>query len=293
MIGNSPSLAAVRAGRLLTLLPEALAASIDDRVATWGMEVRHAPAPAAAIYTLISAYDSDATRCVMLLKPQAFGIDPRRFADILHQEPALENLPLILVASEKEAAAHQEAWLRSGYSAVLAEPVDEGQFHNALRAACTPLPIPATAEVPAAAPGPAPSPPDQAMSILVAEDNGINQTVIRRLLEHLRHRVCLVDNGAQAIERLSADPRGFDLLILDLHMPHCSGADVLRAYHRMTEDPCPAIILTADATPEALALCRAAGAEQVLTKPITLDALGKALARIGATHGPFGDRDRG
>jgi CheY-like chemotaxis protein len=225
--------------------------------------------------------------------PSGQSAYPDRFADILHEEPALESLPLILVASEKEAAAYQEAWLRSGYSAVLAEPVDEGQFDNALHAACTPLPIPATAEVPPAAPGPAPSPPDQAMSILVAEDNGINQTVIRRLFEHLRHRVCLVDNGAQAIERLSANPRAFDLLILDLHMPGCSGADVLRARNGMTGDPCPAIILTADATPEALALCRAAGAEQVLTRPVTLDALGEALAGIGAAHGPFGNRHRG
>jgi two-component system, sensor histidine kinase RpfC len=291
--GSARPSRAVRASRPLTLLPEPLAASIGDRLAAWGMEAQHAPEPAAAIYTLLSEFDSETSRRVVLLKPQSFGIDPCRFAGILHQEPALESLPLILVASEKEAAAYQEAWLRSGYSAVITEPVDEGQLHNALRAACTPLPTPAAPEVSISASGPASSPPDQAMLILLAEDNRINQTVIRRLLEHLGHRVCIVDNGAQALERLSADPRAFDLLILDLHMPHFSGADVLKARSGMPGDPCPAIILTADATPEALALCRAAGAEQVLTKPVTLDALGEALARIGATHGPFGNRHRG
>ncbi|MHB1286786.1 MAG: ATP-binding protein [Leptospirales bacterium] len=117
------------------------------------------------------------------------------------------------------------------------------------------------------------SPPDPALrnglSILVAEDHPVNQTVIRGVLESRGHSVHLVENGDMALDILSQDHVPFDLMILDLCMPVMGGLDVLNAYHFMDRsNPIPAIILTANATEEAIESSRIARARAFLTKPL-------------------------
>ena len=117
------------------------------------------------------------------------------------------------------------------------------------------------------------------MRILVADDQPANLMVMRRLLEKAGHRPQLVADGEQVLDAIEA--QGFDLAIIDLHMPGASGLEVLKharvmeAGRRRT----PVIVLTADATAEARRACEDAGALAVMTKPI---AAGPLLERIAA-----------
>ncbi len=63
------------------------------------------------------------------------------------------------------------------------------------------------------------------LRILVAEDNSINQMVIRSQLESLGYDAMVVDNGSYALDELNLHP--YDLLLLDLHMPVLTGFQLL------------------------------------------------------------------
>ncbi len=128
-------------------------------------------------------------------------------------------------------------------------------------------------------------PPDRALpkglSILVAEDHPVNQKVITGILEGRGHSVYLVENGDQALDMLSQDHIHFDLMILDLCMPVMGGLDVLNAYHFMERNnPIPAIILTANATEDAIESSRTARASAFLTKPLDASRLLDEVQRV-------------
>lgn len=125
--------------------------------------------------------------------------------------------------------------------------------------------------------------PQSAMHILVAEDDEINQYVIRELLSRLGHQVTMTVDGKAAVAEFSKHT--FDLLLLDFQMPHWSGLEVSklrRLYERENALPrTPIIILTADATRSVIDQC-ADIVDFVETKPILPSKFQHILAKIAA-----------
>ncbi|MDZ7735770.1 MAG: response regulator [Gammaproteobacteria bacterium] len=115
--------------------------------------------------------------------------------------------------------------------------------------------------------------------ILVGEDNPTNQKVIAKMLEHAGHDVTMVENGELVLDTL--DKGGFDLIIVDMHMPVMGGAEAAKIIRFTYADkPPPIIMLTANATPEALQACQNSGIDTYLTKPIEADKLLDAIDRL-------------
>ncbi|MDP1899901.1 MAG: EAL domain-containing protein [Rubrivivax sp.] len=123
----------------------------------------------------------------------------------------------------------------------------------------------------------------QGRLVLVAEDNEINQTVIRHQLELLGLAVEVVDDGLQALAcwRADAQARRYGLLLTDLHMPGMDGYELSATIRR--EEPAgrhlPILALTANALRGEAERCRAAGMDDYLAKPIQLEQLSLTLAR--------------
>ncbi|MBK1725110.1 ATP-binding protein [Thiocystis violacea] len=121
------------------------------------------------------------------------------------------------------------------------------------------------------------------LHVLVAEDNETNRLVLRAILERAGHAVTLVEHGEAALDAIQDQGDGFDLLVLDKNMPERCGLDVFRAMRFMRPNaPIPTIILSADATPEALAEGREAGVDAYLTKPVQSRRLLETIARLVA-----------
>ncbi len=120
--------------------------------------------------------------------------------------------------------------------------------------------------------------------ILAAEDNPTNQLVLRKLADRLGFVLDIVDNGQKALEKLNQNTYG--LLITDCHMPEMDGYELtrtLRAQEKHSDNisqALPIIALTADALPGTAANCRAAGMDEVLSKPID-------IARFDALIGDY------
>lgn len=137
------------------------------------------------------------------------------------------------------------------------------------------LPAEAVARpVPVAAP--AAEAPDRFRGrVLVAEDNPVNQTVARTLLERMGLEVVLVDDGEQAVEAVQAG--NFQLVLMDCRMPVCDGFEATRRI-REAGITLPVLALTASALADDRRACLDAGMNGHIAKPVRVDALREALA---------------
>lgn len=113
--------------------------------------------------------------------------------------------------------------------------------------------------------------------VLVADDEPYIGRIIRMKLEQGPYHVEVVHDGRAALERLRTD-EPFDLVLLDIMMPHASGLDVLEEVRRLEHRrELPVIMLTAKGQESDRERAAAQGVTDFLTKPFSPK---KLFARI-------------
>ena len=115
-------------------------------------------------------------------------------------------------------------------------------------------------------------------SILLVEDNPINQEVVQGLLEMVGAQVTVAGDGAQGVRMVETRP--FDLVLMDIHTPNMDGFEAtaqIRKNPRFTQ--LPIVALTANALAGDLERCLAAGMDAYVAKPIQPERLFAVLAR--------------
>jgi len=117
--------------------------------------------------------------------------------------------------------------------------------------------------------------------ILVVEDNLVNQLVITTMLEKLCLKVVVAENGREGAEMFEAQSP--QLVLMDLSMPEVNGlqcTELIREYERcQTGQRCPIVALTANAMAGDRDQCLAAGMDDFLPKPVTLEQVEEMLNR--------------
>ena len=118
-------------------------------------------------------------------------------------------------------------------------------------------------------------------TVLLVEGNEVSQEVGRALLEAMGCEVFVADDGHEALQRL---PQGFGLILLDLQMQGMDGYttareirhwEALQPHARRT----PLVALTADNILDVQERCDAAGMDDIVGKPVNLEALRETLER--------------
>ena len=120
-------------------------------------------------------------------------------------------------------------------------------------------------------------------TILLVEDNPINQKLGKKMLSALRYDVITADDGEQAIERIQKHDAVVDAILMDQSMPVKDGVTATKEIRAMETHGTlsrrhPIIAVTAVVSTQAQALFRTAGADDFLTKPLSLGKLGQTLA---------------
>ena len=115
-----------------------------------------------------------------------------------------------------------------------------------------------------------------ALRVLVAEDNPINQTILKEQLEELGCRVVLASHGQEALSLWSPD--AFDVVLTDVNMPIMNGYELAGAI-RQQDAHIPIIGVTANAMREEGERCIAVGMNARMVKPMTLQTLWSELTR--------------
>lgn len=211
-------------------------------------------------------------------------IDGLGFITLLKKETAMPRAALVLLTSRGERLPQTEMDLH-GLVACELKPLHPEKLRVTLSRALASF---GTTE-PAPKPEPAanlvaPVVPHRA-TILVAEDNFVNQKVTLLQLRNLGYRADVVVNGREAIEALRR--RSYDLVLMDAQMPEMDG---LEATRRIREAQAAGeegftgelkiVAMTANAMSGDREMCLAAGMDDYLAKPVKVDALRELLTRF-------------
>jgi len=253
--------------------------ALANTLAGWRIRFEHEQSAQHLFTRLRSLPPSGQKSTVVMCSAPHLGMTAVEFARTTLDSTG--DVSLILLNPDTQAESGTD-YLGMGYACVLRSPPDKALLFNALHGVMAPRPAPGVISFREHYERNIRE--RQGVRILVADDNGTNRKIIARILEHGGHTVELVENGEQALDKL--EQVRFDLMILDKNMPDMGGLEVIKI-HRATSlrsTPVPAIILTADATTEAMRECEDAAVEDYLTKPVDTLILLDTVARLTATQ---------
>lgn len=114
--------------------------------------------------------------------------------------------------------------------------------------------------------------------VLVVDDNEINQLIVKEMLISLNQDVDLVSDAHNALRMMQS--RDYDVLFMDLHMPHMDGMEATRRLRDMQVHQPYVIALTADAYPETRTLALRSGMDDYVTKPFVKADIARVLERF-------------
>jgi len=120
---------------------------------------------------------------------------------------------------------------------------------------------------------------DRPLRVLLADDHPTNRKVVELILAQAGVDLTSVENGQEAVDAFQA--ARFDVVLMDMQMPVMDGLTATRMVRTLEAEQglgrTPLFMLTANALPEHVEACRAAGADRHLTKPISAPVLLQAL----------------
>ena len=247
---------------------------VTDLLTGWNMNA-HAVADASqALTALREAADAGSPYAVALLDMHMPGLDGLDLARIISGDPALTDTSLAMLTSTNQAGEAQAA-RDAGVLAYLTKPVRAAQLRTTLLQLLgrTATSAPAKQTSITAQPGPA-------AHILIAEDNEVNQQVTTEMLAALGYTSDIAANGAQAVDMLQTGH--YDAILMDCQMPVLDGYQATERIRRLPapHNAVPVIALTASALASDQQRCRAAGMNDVLTKPLRKHDLQAYLTRF-------------
>jgi CheY-like chemotaxis protein len=125
--------------------------------------------------------------------------------------------------------------------------------------------------------------------ILFIEDDRMNRRVVRDMLDVAGAEMVEAESAEEGLALIEA--QDFDMALVDLRMPGMDGITAIRHIRARPDAKArmPLIVVTADTAVDLRERCLAAGADDVLFKPVAMDALFDAMGRILARSGDDDD----
>ncbi|OQA34527.1 MAG: Signal transduction histidine-protein kinase BarA [Betaproteobacteria bacterium ADurb.Bin341] len=275
------ALAPLPAMRVLVVDDQEIARRIlRQLLESWQLEVGEAASGEAAWHMLIEAFVEGRPYDLLLLDWQMPGMDGLQLASRIQHDcadGALGKSPVVIMATafsrDKLLAAAHGIHL----DAVLTKPVTASRLLetiNHLRHIETTATAGQNESFASILRQKAQ--PVRDAQILLAEDNPVNQQVVREFLEKSGVRVSLANNGQEAVEQVSH--QHYDLVLMDLHMPVLDGFEATRRI-RAKGHAMPIIALTAAVLEEDSKAALASGMNDHVAKPVDPEELIAALLR--------------
>lgn len=120
--------------------------------------------------------------------------------------------------------------------------------------------------------------PREPVKVLLVEDNPVNQMLAKRMLEKVGCVVTVASNGQEAVDCVAID--AYEMIFMDCQMPVMDGFVATRTIRAMSSKQAevPVVALTANALAEDRERCRESGMNDVLTKPLSRNAIERTIA---------------
>ncbi len=249
--------------------------------ARWGMTYSEA-ADAAGALTLAGGGDSWDVIVLDMDLPDQDGL---ALAQVLRRESSLSTTPIILLSSLTYASLRGRAE-EAGVSAYLYKPLKPLLLRSLIVDQLNNGHDPSMEPPPKSSLRPqlfdAHMGQEHPFSLLLAEDNMVNQKVARLSLERLGYRADVAASGIEVLEAL--DRQSYDVILMDVHMPDMDGIETTRQIMaKLPANRQPYVIaMTAAAMQEDRDRCEAVGMQDFISKPVNVDELIAALFRAAA-----------
>jgi two-component system sensor histidine kinase/response regulator len=268
--------------RMLIVDDNATSRRLVARLAeSWGVEAVAVESGAAAIGLLMSDQAFDVA-VIDLHMPEMDGV---LLARTIRRLDGRRDLPLVLLTP----AGIPEDGGAELFAAAQSKPVHPARLREALGVVLRKEVQPSPTE-------PAPVlerklAERHPLRILIAEDNAINQQVLRLSLEQLGYTPDVVDDGAEALAAVTQ--RTYDVVLMDVQMPNLDGLAATRAIREaLPVGSRPRIVaLAAGTSADERARCLAAGMEAFIPKPFEMRSLIEALKRVKPRPPPSSNRN--
>ncbi len=253
---------------------------LREMLHAWGCRHGEASDGTAALAELRGAAGTAGAYQLVLLDHHMPGMDGEQLARAVSADPDLAGTVMILLTSATLEGKVRD-FANAGIAASLAKPVKQSVLYDLITRLApgeTGGPTTAPADTPPAAP--ADTPAACALSVLVVEDNKVNQMVARRMLERLGIRGDLAANGVEAVEAAGRIP--YDVILMDCQMPEMDGYEATREIRRREAETgrrTLIVAMTAEALKGDRERCLAAGMDDYLPKPVQLEQLRAMLER--------------
>ncbi|MBC8119460.1 MAG: response regulator, partial [Burkholderiaceae bacterium] len=202
-------------------------------------------------------------------------MDGLTMAATLRGDPQLASVKMVMLTSLASGNEAQLAF-ENGVDQYLTKPVRQHDLLEALAKSLSRGEPVAKRTVTVA--------PVHRASVLVAEDNLVNQEVVRAMLRDLGCEIRLADNGREALNALRL--HAFDIVFMDCQMPEMDGFEAVRRFRSgaavefESALDIPIVALTANALAGDQERCLAAGFDEYLAKPFKQQQIEALLARL-------------
>jgi two-component system sensor histidine kinase RpfC len=262
--------------RTLLLGEKTFTPKLEELLQLWGASFSKIENEGVLFSHLVDAWSTGQPFDVLIINQDVLEFKPERIAKAVRSKSELADLDMILICPDSHQG-NAPLMLAAGFSAVLHLPLQESLLFNAMHLASVTR---HSHDVVSISELVQRKQVNQSLNILLAEDNKVNQEVIGEILRQVNHNVHIVEDGEQALDALAGD-EDYDLVLLDMNMPKVSGLDVLKQFRFMdTSASTPVLMLSADALPETIKECMEAGANDYLTKPVSLASLLESISQF-------------
>jgi len=241
----------------------------------WGMLPEDADSGPAGLQKLEAAANSGYPYGLVLLDEQMPGMGGLEVIERIRMHQALRSATILVLTSSDQSSSAARC-RRLGVDTYLIKPVKPAELLGMIRRAVGAWKPQTALRTPpgvSAAPG-------HSLSILVAEDNLVNQKVTVAMLQRMGHRAIVAGDGAEALAKWNENH--VDLILMDVQMPAMDGFEAtqrIRSQESARGTHVPIVAMTAHAMAGDRERCLEAGMDDYVSKPVNRTALEQAMAR--------------
>jgi signal transduction histidine kinase/PleD family two-component response regulator len=255
---------------------------IEELMSGWNLRATVVSSGSEAMAALEKSVLENDRYHVILMDYQMPGEDGSALTQRIQEDVRFSAIPAIMLSSVDYALPNGKA----KFIANIAKPVRPSQLMDLLARVLVDTTASTFADAArriknAAHSAPAETIPDNRPIILVAEDNVVNQLVVKNLIPQSEYEVIVAENGQVAIDMFVKHKPA--AILMDLSMPVMDGLDATRQIRRLESENglarTPIIAATAHVLEEDRDRCRLAGMDDFISKPIRKPMLDEALVR--------------
>ncbi|SPP63251.1 response regulator [Nitrospira lenta] len=246
---------------------------LTQYLSSWGLAPRTADTGAEFLEQVMDGLATEGGQVIALIDETFADMTDLQVMQDLRSDSALADAGLLrLVSFTRRADVEQDPVF--GGIPFVTKPLRYDALHAALLELLGRNPLPAALLPPAP-----PSKPHLAGTVLLGEDNPINQEIATLMLENLGCSVTVAQNGREVVDCVKTTR--YDIIFMDCQMPDMDGFEATRLIRTWESEldsgpsrqPIPIIALTAHATPGDRAHCLTSGMSDYLSKPFTMEQL--------------------